>query len=117
MSKNNVHPDHYKTAGRDRPDDAARARLARAIAAKAATREGSDRMTKGLYFERPEPARPVPAHDAADRAPKKASPRARAARKAARKKAAVPRRAVTARKAGPRQGSPARSAGRGVKKK
>jgi hypothetical protein len=25
-SKNNVNPDHYKTAGRDRPDDLARAR-------------------------------------------------------------------------------------------
>jgi hypothetical protein len=26
--KNNVNPDHYKVAGRDRPDDAARARRA-----------------------------------------------------------------------------------------
>ena len=52
--KSNVHPDHYKTAGRDRPDDAARARLNRAIAAKSISQQHPDRMSKGFYFERPE---------------------------------------------------------------
>jgi hypothetical protein len=51
--KSNVHPDHYKTAGRDRPDDAARARLNRAIAAKSTSQQRPDRMSKGFYFERP----------------------------------------------------------------
>ncbi len=36
MSKNNVHPDHYKVGGRDRQDDAASARFRRAVAGKAA---------------------------------------------------------------------------------
>lgn len=56
MSKSNVHPDHYKVAGRDRQDDAAAARQARAIAAKPPSRERPDRMSKGPYFQRPEPA-------------------------------------------------------------
>jgi hypothetical protein len=56
MSKNNVHPDHYKVAGRDRQDDAAAARFVRAIAAKTSSRERPDRMTKGPYFQHPEPA-------------------------------------------------------------
>ena len=46
MSKNNVHPDYYKTAGRDRQDDAAAARQARSVAAKASSRERPDRMPK-----------------------------------------------------------------------
>jgi hypothetical protein len=59
MSKNNVHPDHYKTAGRDRQDDAAAARQARAVAAKTSSQQRPDRMAKGPYFQRPEPA-PAP---------------------------------------------------------
>ena len=54
MSKNNVHPDHYKTAGRDRQDDAAAARQARAIP-KSSSRERPDRMPKAGRG----PARPV----------------------------------------------------------
>jgi hypothetical protein len=47
MSKrNNVNPDYYKIAGRDRPKDTAAARLALAAAAKRASRERSDRMPK-----------------------------------------------------------------------
>ncbi len=61
MSKNNVHPDHYKVGGRDRQDDAAAPRQARAMAAKASSGEHPDRMSKGLYFQRPEPAQTSPA--------------------------------------------------------
>jgi len=47
MSKrNNVNPDYYKIAGRDRPKDTAAARLALAAAAKRASRDRSDRMPK-----------------------------------------------------------------------
>jgi hypothetical protein len=46
MSKNNVHPDHYKVAGRDRQDDAAAARQARAMAAKTSSQQRPDRMPK-----------------------------------------------------------------------
>jgi hypothetical protein len=52
--KSNVHPDYYKTAGRDRQDDAAAARQARSVAAKASSRERPDRMSKGPYFQRAE---------------------------------------------------------------
>jgi hypothetical protein len=54
--KSNVHPDYYKTAGRDRQDDAAATRQARAIAAKPTSRERPDLMSKGPYFRSPEPA-------------------------------------------------------------
>lgn len=109
--KSNVHPDYYKTAGRDRPDDAAAARLNRAIVAKMASRERPDRMKKS-YFERPEPPGPADAEDTVKRAPKKTSLRDRAAGKAGKKKSAVPRREATSRKDGPK-----RSAGRGARKK
>ena len=47
MSKrNNVNPDYYKIAGRDRPKDTAAARLTLAAAAKRASRERPDRMSK-----------------------------------------------------------------------
>lgn len=47
MSKrNNVNPDYYKIAGRDRPSENAAARLALAAAAKRAFRERPDRMPK-----------------------------------------------------------------------
>jgi hypothetical protein len=47
MSKrNNVNPDYYKITGRDRPNDAAAARLALAAVAKRASRERPDRMSK-----------------------------------------------------------------------
>lgn len=116
--KSNVHPDHYKTDGRDRPDDAAAARLDRAIVAKMATRERPDRMTKGLYFERAEPTEPVPAKDTGSRRAETKAGRARVATsRAGKKKVAVPRRAVTTRKAGPRQKGTARRAGPGTRKK
>lgn len=38
--KSNVHPDHYKVAGRDRPDDAARARRTGPPTGKARRRKG-----------------------------------------------------------------------------
>lgn len=38
--KNNVNPDHYKVGGRDRPDDAARARRAMPRTGKARRRKG-----------------------------------------------------------------------------
>jgi len=72
MSKNNVHPDHYKVGGRDRQDDAAAARFVRAIAAKTSSRERPDRMAKGPYFQRPELAKPAPPGQPAERAQKKA---------------------------------------------
>ncbi|HEY3172456.1 MAG TPA: hypothetical protein VGK86_07770 [Thermoanaerobaculia bacterium] len=47
MSKrNNVNPDYYKIAGRDRPNETAAARLALAAAAKLASRERPARMPK-----------------------------------------------------------------------
>jgi hypothetical protein len=72
MSKNNVHPDHYKVGGRDRQDDAAAARFVRAIAAKTSSQQRPDRMAKGPYFQRPEPAKPAPPGRPAERAQKKA---------------------------------------------
>ena len=97
--KSNVHPDHYKTAGRDRPDDAAAARLNRAIVAKMATRERPDRMTKGLYFERPEPEPERPATAGAKPAgAAKPSPTGAAPRRRSKAKTASPRRAATGRK-------------------
>jgi hypothetical protein len=38
--KNNVNPDHYKVAGRDRPDEAARARRERPTTGKPRRRKG-----------------------------------------------------------------------------
>jgi hypothetical protein len=88
--KSNVHPDHYKTAGRDRPDDAARARLNRAIAAKAASQQHPDRMAKGFYFERPE----------AGEGPERAGVAVpRAAKKTPARKASAARRPAALRKA------------------
>jgi hypothetical protein len=97
--KSNVHPDHYKTAGRDRPDDAARARLNRAIAAKAASQQHPDRMAKGFYFERPDPPRQpgfeAPAAARPEEKPKKKHPaRAGAAGKKASPKTAGPKKAA-----------------------
>jgi len=97
--KSNVHPDYYKTAGRDRPDDAASARFARAISAKAASQPRPDRMTKGLYFERPEPAGPASAGRSADPAQKETSSRAAKPKKSATRKASAPRRTARASKA------------------
>ena len=73
MSKSNVHPDHYKVAGRDRQDDAAAARQARAMAAKPSSRERPDRMSKGPYFQRPETAASAATRRDAGRATSKAS--------------------------------------------
>jgi hypothetical protein len=95
--KSNVHPDYYKTAGRDRPDDAARARLNRAIAAKSTSQQRPDRMSKGFYFERPEPEQPEPADTPAQPARKKNAPRAGAAKKTGSKKPAI-RKATAARR-------------------
>ena len=92
MSKNNVHPDHYKVGGRDRQDDAAAARFARAVAAKASSRERPDRMTKGPYFQRTEPPSPASAGSPAKPAQKKSSPRAGTAKRAVARKASAPKR-------------------------
>ena len=54
--KSNAHPDYYKPAGRDRQDDAAAARQARATAAKPSSQQRPGRMSNGSYFQRPEPA-------------------------------------------------------------
>ena len=95
MSKNNVHPDHYKVAGRDRQDDAAAARFVRAIAAKTASRERPDRMTKGPYFQHPAPAAPASAGRPAKPARKKTSSRSVAAKKSGARKAPVASRPAT----------------------
>ena len=99
MSKNNVHPDHYKVGGRDRQDDAAAARFVRAIAAKASSQQRPDRMTKGPYFQRAEPAPPAAAKPAArpakPAAKKKSSSRAVSAKKPSDRKASAPRRTAT----------------------
>lgn len=92
MSKNNVHPDHYKVAGRDRQDDAAAARFARSVAAKTSSRERPDRMTKGPYFQQPTPAPPASAGRPAKPARKKSPSRAVAAKKSGARKATVPSR-------------------------
>lgn len=95
--KSNVHPDHYKTDGRDRPDDAAAARLNRAIVAKMASRELPDRTAKKLYFERAEPERPATAGAKEGRAAKPTPPGA-APRRRSKAKTASRRRAATGRK-------------------
>jgi hypothetical protein len=95
MSKNNVHPDHYKVAGRDRQDDAAAARFVRAIAAKTSSQQGPDRMTKGPYFQRPEPAS---AARPAKPARKKTSSRSVAAEKSGARKAPVASRPAATKK-------------------
>ena len=97
MSKNNVHPDYYKTDGRDRQDDAAAARQARAIAAKASSQRRPDRMSKGPYFQRPERAAAAAGRPAKP-ARKKGSSRAVTAKKAVTRKAAVPRRPAARKK-------------------
>jgi hypothetical protein len=84
--KSNVHPDYYTGGGRDRPDDAARARLNRAIAAKATSQQWPDRMGKDFYFERPDPER-----DPGLEAP--APPRPKAKKKTAARSAAAGRKA------------------------
>lgn len=96
--KSNVHPDHYKTGGRDRPDDAAAARLNRAIVAKMASREGPDRMTKKFYFERPEPPGPVAPEPPARPMKKRPPAAAGSARKAGARKAATTKRVTATRK-------------------
>ncbi len=99
--KSNVHPDYYKTAGRDRPDDAARARLNRAIAAKSTSQQHPDRMGK-LYFERPEPEPGSEFAEAPEARAQKTSSRAGATKKAAAKKTAPSRRSA------PRKAAPTR---------
>jgi hypothetical protein len=98
--KSNVHPDHYKTDGRDRPDDAAAARLNRAIVAKMASRERPHRPANEFYFERPEPERPAAPEGRADRGTSKAPSRPGTARKAASRKGTAPRRTAKSRKTG-----------------
>jgi hypothetical protein len=116
MSKSNVHPDHYKVAGRDRQDDAAAARQARAVAAKPSSRERPDRMGKKPYFQRPEP-QPAPAGRAVAAAvapkPKKRSRRTVTAKPGARKTSAAKRPPTTAK--GPRKA--VRRAKRGTTRK
>jgi hypothetical protein len=97
--KSNVHPDYYKTAGRDRQDDAAAARLVRAIAAKVSSRERPDRVSMGPYFQRleragprgtnPQPASPRDRGDSPPRPPgrKRATSSAPPASRAAKKTA------------------------------
>ena len=113
MSKNNVHPDHYKVGGRDRQDDAAAARFARSVAVKAASQQRPDRMRKGPYFQRPEPAAPaVAAGLPAKPAPKKSAARPRTGKKAAARKAATSRRPASGRKAAGKIGRTAKPATR-----
>ena len=95
MSKNNVHPDHYKVGGRDRQDDAAAARFAQSIAAKAASEQRSDRMTKGPYFQRPEPPASAPAGRTRTPAPKKSAARPGTAKKSVARKAPSARKTAT----------------------
>ena len=109
MSKNNVHPDHYKVGGRDRQDDAAAARFAQSIAAKAASEQRSDRMTKGLYFQRPEPPASAPAGRTRTPAPKKSAARPGTAKKSVARKAPSARKTAT-RKAPRRAGGAAKRA-------
>ena len=105
--KSNVHPDYYKTAGRDRQDDAAAARQARAMA-KTSSRERPDRMGKAFYFERPAPA---PAGRPGERAQKESPSRAGSAGKVGARKASAPRRTATPKKTA----STRRTAGRTAK--
>lgn len=100
--KSNVHPDHYKTGGRDRPDDAAAARLNRAIVAKMASRESPDRLTKKLYFERPEPPGPGAPESPARPMKKRSHAAAGSARKAGPRKATTTKRVAATRKAAAR---------------
>jgi hypothetical protein len=101
--KSNVHPDYYKTAGRDRQDDAAAARFVRAIAAKASSQERSDRMAKGPYFQRPEPTRPASGERVAKPAQRKSSSRAGTAKKKTGvRPASGPSRPASTRKAPPK---------------
>lgn len=102
--KSNVHPDHYKTDGRDRPDDAARARLNRAIAAKSLSRELPDRTGKRFYFERPEPALAEEEEAAGERLQKKGISRTRVAKKTGARKA------TSVRKVAARRGSAGKTA-------
>lgn len=111
MSKKNVHPDHYKVGGRDRQDDAAAARFAQSIAAKAASQQQPDQMKKGPYFQRPEKAVVTPPGPApAEPARKKVSAGSGTAKKVARKRSA-PRPPAT-RKAAGRIGGTAKTASR-----
>ena len=96
MSKNNVHPDHYKVAGRNRQDDAAAARFVRAIAAKTSSRERPDRMTKGPYFQRPAAA--SAARPAKPGRKKTSSPAITAKKSGARKAPVASRPAATKKK-------------------
>jgi hypothetical protein len=114
MSKNNVHPDYYKTAGRDRQDDAAAARQARSVAAKASSRERPDRMTKGPYFQHPEPAPPASAGRPGDRAQKESSSRAGTAKKSGARKASAPRRAASPKAASNRASKSSRGKKSGI---
>jgi hypothetical protein len=92
VSKINVHPDHYKVGGRDRQDDAAAPRLARAKAAKATSQKRPDRMAKKPWFQRREATPP-----AAGRPPAKA-----AAKKSGAQKTSGAVRRATKRKPAPK---------------
>jgi hypothetical protein len=71
VSKSNVHPDHYKVGGRDRQDDAAAARLARAKATKPKSQERPGRMAKKPWLQQPETTKPPAGAPPAKAAPKK----------------------------------------------
>ena len=111
MSKNNVYPDHYKVAGRDRQDDAAAARQTRSIAAKPSSQQRPDRMGKAFYFERTEPAPPASARRPEERAEKQTS------KKSGTRKASAPRRKPTPRKTASGRRTTGRTAKPGTAKK
>jgi hypothetical protein len=117
MSKNNVHPDHYKVAGRDRQDDAAAARFVRSITAKTSSQQRPDRMTKGPYFQRPEPAPPASAGRPPDRAQKKSASPAGTAKKLGTRKVSPPSRSAATRKAASTRRKTGRTAKPATKKK
>jgi hypothetical protein len=101
VSKSNVHPDHYKVGGRDRQDDAAAPRLARAKAAKATSQKRPDRMAKKPWFQRPDATGPAaPAARPGKPARKESRSPAGKAKLAARKKTARTRTAATRKTSG-----------------
>jgi hypothetical protein len=87
MSKgSNVNPDHYKTAGRDRQDDAARSRQARA--AKVFSQQRPDRLPKTPYRQRTEPVPEMLARGRATRSSTSAEAKKTASKASARQNAA-----------------------------
>lgn len=59
-SKNNVNPDHYKVAGRDKPDDSARARRETPPTGKSHRKKGDPSPN---FIPGAAPVRDVPADD------------------------------------------------------